>query len=164
AAPADVPPQFKAAPRDVEGEPRVDSRELAEDWGVQHESLQKLAKRHRAQLESFGHLRFETGDGVARPQGGGAQEKFYLLNEGQTLFLLSLSRPTPRTVALRRELVQRFLDYRGRLQKLAGAAQSAGSAPEQVLALRGEGGQVLAALQSETPMLALLQEMRAMRG
>ena len=87
--------------------PRVDSRELAQRLGVKHKNTIELLDKHKADFLELGHLPFQTEVGY-RAQGGGKAERFALLNEDQAYLLLSLSRNTPRVVALKVKLVQAF--------------------------------------------------------
>ena len=88
-------------------EPRVDSRLLAQNMGKRHQDLFELVKTHRASFEQFGVLLFQTG----KPTNG-RPEKFALLTEDQAYFLLTLTRNTARTVALKVKLVQAFSSAR----------------------------------------------------
>lgn len=88
----------------VENEARVDSRLLSKMLQVKHKNTLELINKYRAKFERFGILAFETCkyDSVGRP------EKFYLLNEDQCYFLLSLSRNTEEVVELKANLVLAF--------------------------------------------------------
>ena len=92
-------------------EPRVDSRLLAKHLGNKHKSVMALIDRYAERIKGFGQLPFkkEVGD---RVQGGGNAERFALLNEDQSLFVLSLSRNTERVVALKAKLIQAFAQAR----------------------------------------------------
>ena len=86
--------------------PRVDSRELAQRMGVKHKNTLELLQKHYAGFLEFGKVAFKT-----EPLPGsrtGQKERFALLNEDQAYLLLSLSRNTPRVVALKVKLVQAF--------------------------------------------------------
>lgn len=86
--------------------PRVDSRELAQRMGVKHKNTLELLQKHAAGFLEFGKVAFKT-----EPLPGsrtGQKERFALLNEDQAYLLLSLSRNTPRVVALKVKLVQAF--------------------------------------------------------
>lgn len=86
--------------------PRVDSRELAQRMGVKHKNTLELLQKHEAGFLEFGKVAFKT-----EPLPGsrtGQKERFALLNEDQAYLLLSLSRNTPRVVALKVKLVQAF--------------------------------------------------------
>lgn len=65
----------------IDGEPRIDSRLVAAELGVAHEATQKLVDKYSAQFQELGILRFEIGE----IEGRGQPEKFYFLNEDQTV-------------------------------------------------------------------------------
>lgn len=92
-------------------EPRIDSRVLAEHLSVRHKAVTQLLDRYVDNFKRFGQLPFQKEVG-ARVQGGGNPERFALLNEDQTFFLLSLSRNTERVVELKARLVQAFREAR----------------------------------------------------
>lgn len=94
-----------------QGEPRVDSRVLAEQLGTQHKSSIELIDKYADKIRRFGHLPFQTEVGK-RAQGGGKAERFALLNEDQAFFLLALSRNTDRVVELKSSLVMAFREAR----------------------------------------------------
>lgn len=96
---------------EVENEPRVDSRMLAEKLKNQHKSVIELIDRYFEQFIRFGHLPFQTEVGY-RAHGGGKAERFALLNEDQSYFLLSLSRNTDHVVELKANLVSAFSEAR----------------------------------------------------
>ena len=89
-------------------EPRVDSRLLAQHLGNEHKAVMALVARYTAEFRGMGILPFEKGEIVGR----GQPERFALLNEDQAYFLLSLSRNTPRVVALKAKLVMTFREAR----------------------------------------------------
>ena len=94
-----------------QGEPRVDSRVLAEQLGTQHKSTMELIDKYADKIRRFGHLPFQTEVGK-RVQGGGKAERFALLNEDQAFLLLALSRNTDRVVELKSSLVMAFREAR----------------------------------------------------
>lgn len=89
------------------GEARADSRLIAQALGNQHKATAQLIERYADQLKGFGKLPFEM---EALPSGQTA--RYYLLNEDQSFFLLTLSRNTPRVVALKANLVKAFKEAR----------------------------------------------------
>ncbi|MBT9098770.1 Rha family transcriptional regulator [Methylovulum psychrotolerans] len=95
----------------VKNEPRVDSRVLAEQLGVQHKNALELIDKHKSGFEAFGVVAFQTRK---PPKGstGGRPETFALLNEDQAYLLLTFSRNTPRVVSLKVELVKAFGRFR----------------------------------------------------
>ncbi|TAN09426.1 MAG: hypothetical protein EPN34_13955 [Burkholderiaceae bacterium] len=92
-------------------EPRVDSRLLAKQLDNHHKNTWELIQRHKAKLEGFGHLPFQTEVGK-RAQGGGNPQRYALLNENQCHFLLTLSKNTPRVVELKANLITAFSEAR----------------------------------------------------
>jgi len=92
----------------TKGEPRIDSRLLAQHMGVKHRNSFALLKDHRADFEQFGILRFQTEE----IDGRGQPEKFALLNEDQSYLLLTYSRNTARVRALKVRLVKAFGEAR----------------------------------------------------
>ena len=89
-------------------EARVDSRLLAQHLGNQHKAVIALVDRYATEFKGMGILPFEKGEITGR----GQPERFALLNEDQAYFMLSLSRNTPRVVALKAKLVQAFREAR----------------------------------------------------
>jgi hypothetical protein len=95
----------------VEGEPCVDSRIVSNELAVDHKSARKLIEQYRSDFEELGVWRFE----IAKPSRetlGGRPEKFYLLNEDQTYFLMTLVRNTDEAVQLKKRLVKAFAQFR----------------------------------------------------
>jgi len=95
----------------VDGEPRVDSRLIAAELGVAHKNARSLVDNYLEEFQEFGQLPFET-EVVYGHQGGGNPTKFYLLNEDQTYFLMTLVRNTDEAVHLKKRLVKAFARYR----------------------------------------------------
>ena len=60
-------------------EPKVDSREIAKRLGLQHKSVYKTLKEHKADFETFGIYRFQIDklNSIGRP------EQYAMLNEDQ---------------------------------------------------------------------------------
>lgn len=90
----------------VDNELRVDSRVLAEKLQNQHKHVMELIEKYSEQFSRFGVVPFET----AKPssKAGGRPERFCLLNEDQSYFLLSLARNTDHVVELKASLVAAF--------------------------------------------------------
>lgn len=99
-------------------EARVDTRLLAAYLDLQHHSIFETIKDHRDSFEQLGIVRFQTEVITGR----GRPERFALLNEDQTYFLLALSRNTPRVVPLKLALVKAFRDSRHALELYQTAA------------------------------------------
>jgi phage regulator Rha-like protein len=74
-----------------DGELVVDSRLIAQELGIEHESFVRTITNYEYLIvEEFVFLRFEIGE----IQGRGQPEKYYLLTEDQATFLMTLSRNT----------------------------------------------------------------------
>lgn len=95
---------------EVESELRVDSRILADKLQNQHKNVIELVDRYAEQFKRFGVLPFETEK--PNSSAGGRPERFALLNEDQSYFLLSLSRNTDHVVELKANLVAAFSEAR----------------------------------------------------
>lgn len=93
------------------GQPRVDSRLVAEQLANKHKNSFALIERYLAKFEEFGVVPFQTEKPLAGTAGG-RPERFALLNEDQAFFLLSLSRNTDRVVDLKAELIMAFRQAR----------------------------------------------------
>jgi phage regulator Rha-like protein len=94
----------------VDGEPRVDTRLIAAGFGVLPKNTRELVDKYSNDFQSFGSLPFQTE--VKKRAIGATQERFYLLNEDQCYFLLTLTRNTKPVVELKKRLVLAFADYR----------------------------------------------------
>lgn len=100
------------------GEPRVDSRLLAEQLDNKHKNSMALIERYLAKFEEFGVAPFQTDKSLAGAAGG-RPERFALLNEDQAFFLLALSRNSDRVVGLKAELIMAFREARYGYARLA---------------------------------------------
>jgi len=88
-----------------DGELVVDSRLVAQELGIEHESFVRTIGNYESLIEQeFGILRFEIGE----IRGRGQPEKYYLLTEDQATFLMTLSRNTPEVVRCKINLVKAF--------------------------------------------------------
>lgn len=108
----------------IDGEPRVDSRFIAAELGVETKATHQIVDKYSYQFQELGSLPFETE--VKKREIGATQEKFYLLNEDQTYFLMTLVRNTEKAVELKKRLVMAFAECRRQLT----AAQSTIALPD----------------------------------
>lgn len=92
----------------VDQEPRVDSRLIASQLGVDHQNTRELIQQYQPDFEEFGIIRFETG----KIAGRGRPEKFALLNEDQSYLLLTYSQNTEQARDLKKRLVRAFGEQR----------------------------------------------------
>lgn len=99
---------------DLNNEPRIRSRWLADGLGIRHKALMETIRKYELEIRSFGVLPFETAK-PSKGTDGGRPETFTSLNEDQAYFVLTLSRNTQKVVALKIRLVKEF----GRLRRAA---------------------------------------------
>ncbi|QTD44215.1 Rha family transcriptional regulator [Ottowia testudinis] len=95
-------------------EPRVDSRLIAGWLDIQHRTAMKTIQTHRAAFADLGKVRFQIA--ASTDSRTGQQVRFALLNEDQAHLLLTMSRNTPRVVALKVALVKAFRESRVALE------------------------------------------------
>lgn len=101
----------------IDGEPRIDSRLIATELGVEARATHQLVDNYSEQFQEFGLLPFETEAVKTEGERGTKYHKFYLLNEDQTYFLMTLVRNTEQAVELKKRLVQAFANCRKRLEQ-----------------------------------------------
>lgn len=95
--------------------PLADSREVAQQLGIAHESFFAIVKKHQQEIEEdFGPIRFEIGLGL--PGRGGKQPRYALLTEDQTYAYMSYSQNTAQARTCKRLLVKAFSQARERLR------------------------------------------------
>lgn len=99
----------------VDGEPRASTEVIARGVEQQHASIIKLVRRHLADFESFGPIRFEIRLANTR-QGGGRPIEFAMLNEQQGTLLLAFMRNTPKVIEFKIALVKEFYRMQGEIQ------------------------------------------------
>jgi len=86
----------------------VDSRLVAEQLDIEHESFIRNLKKHKTCIESrFGVIRFEIGKPLTGSKGGRPQD-YALLTEPQATVLMTLCKNTERVVECKLELVDAF--------------------------------------------------------
>ncbi|GAB3385366.1 Rha family transcriptional regulator [Azotobacter armeniacus] len=95
------------------GEARVDSRLLAGQLDNQHKASMALIDRYAAKFKRFGVLPFQMEKPTAG-SAGGRPERYALMNEDQSYYLLSLSRNTDIVVDLKADLIAAFREARDR--------------------------------------------------
>ncbi len=91
--------------------PRIDSRIIASELGIQHENQIQTLETHREHFEGFGVFRFQTEKPLAGSKGG-RPIRFALLNEDQAYFAATLARNTARAVNVKFRLVKAFGEAR----------------------------------------------------
>jgi phage regulator Rha-like protein len=87
----------------------VDSRLIADQLGIDHESFMRSIKKHQKTIEDgFEHLRFEIGTSQPNANGAVHETKYVLLTEAQATFVMTLSKNTQKVVQCKLNLVQSF--------------------------------------------------------
>lgn len=87
-----------------DGEPRIDSRVVADWLGIERESLFRLFNHYRADFQRFGVCRAELGE----VRGRRGPEKYALLNLDQALRLLTYFDDLPKTEPAQARLLHAF--------------------------------------------------------
>ena len=85
----------------------TDSLVIAQGTGNKHKNVKELIQKYKSELNDFGTLSVLNGEST-----GGRPEEFYLLNEQQAAFLMTLLRNTKQVVAFKKELVRQFYEMR----------------------------------------------------
>lgn len=95
----------------IKTEFRVDSRLLSPELNHRHRTILESIDKYKSQFESLGSLPFETEMG----NHGGIPVRYFLLNEDQCYFLLTLMRNNNHIVSAKLKLVKAFRDARSQL-------------------------------------------------
>jgi len=119
-----------------EKEHRLDSRLYSQRMDVTPKATNQLIKHHQNRLEKFGLLPFEM-EAVKRKRGV-KYEKYFLLNESQSIFLLTLSRNTEKVMDLKEDLTREFMFYRKQTLKKARKAEMRGQIEWQQTRFEGK--------------------------
>lgn len=85
----------------------TDSMVIAEGTGNKHKNVKELILKYQNEMREFGTLSVLNGEST-----GGRPEQYYLLNEEQATFLMTLLRNSPKVVAFKKELVRQFYKMR----------------------------------------------------
>lgn len=96
-------------------EPMTTSLAIAEGVQMDHSSVIKLVRKYVDNLQEFGTFGFEI------QKSGGRHTEIAWLNEGQSIFLMTLMRNSEIVVAFKKALVHAFLDLRDSLKPSAPA-------------------------------------------
>lgn len=89
-----------------QGIPYISSIVLADGLGIVHRALIATIKKHLKSVERFGRVLFEKAP--FKTKGGNQQITFVNLNEGQALFVGSLSNNTEQVVEFKATLIREF--------------------------------------------------------
>lgn len=92
-------------------EPMTTSEAIAQGVGMEHKTIIQLLRKYLADLSEWGEVAFQMR---LNPQG--SPTEYAWLNEGQSMFLMTLMRNNPVVVAFKKALVNAFLEMRDRLR------------------------------------------------
>jgi phage regulator Rha-like protein len=95
----------------ISNEFRIDSRLLSPELNHRHRTILESIDKYKTQFESLGSLPFETEMGTH----GGIPVRYFLLNEDQCYFLLTLMRNNNHIIKAKLNLVKAFRDARKQL-------------------------------------------------
>jgi len=98
----------------ISNEYRVDSRLLAPELNHRHRTILENIDKYKNHFEDIGLLPFET-EARSEGQHGGGDVRYFLLNEDQCYFLLTLMRNNEKIVQSKLKLVKAFRDARKQL-------------------------------------------------
>ncbi|WP_021025431.1 Rha family transcriptional regulator [Comamonas sp. B-9] len=101
-----------------DGELLASSEALAAGVKLSHASVIKLVRKHQANLERFGMVRFEIRP-RSKGQHGGGDVEFALLNEQQSTLLIAMLRNSPVVIECKVRLVEEFYRMRDALNQQA---------------------------------------------
>lgn len=86
----------------------TDSMVIAKGTGVAHRKIKESIRKHKNKLKEFGRLSAP----YQAESSGGRPEEYYLLNEAQATFLVTLLKNTDVVVNFKAELVKQFFEMR----------------------------------------------------
>lgn len=95
----------------AQSEPYTTHHIIAEFAGIRVETVSRLLREHKNDIESFGILGFE----IRKSDSAGRPDKIYHLNEQQATLLMTFFRNTPTVIAFKKELVRQFFLMRSEL-------------------------------------------------
>lgn len=88
----------------------TDSLIIAKGTKNEHDSVRKIIKKYENSIKELGRLRFKID--TLQTKGGKQEITYYLLNEQQATFLMTLLRNNELTVKFKLELVKQFYKMR----------------------------------------------------
>lgn len=97
----------------LKDEPYTTVNIVAEQTGMNFETVRNTFYRHRQELERFGILHHERGS----IQSSGQPTKIWKLNEAQATFLITLLGNSPKVIQFKSDLVMAFYQIRAELDE-----------------------------------------------
>ncbi|MBU2644462.1 phage regulatory protein/antirepressor Ant [bacterium] len=98
----------------IDGEPRVDSRLIATELGVEHKHTLDMIRKYEQRFEKYGRVAFQTAP--LETAGGVQNTTVCHLNEQQATFLVTLSRNSEQAVELKQKLTDSYFHYKQKTQ------------------------------------------------
>lgn len=102
----------------------LDSRVAARELGVEHKNLKELIRNHFTDVEK---VPFQTA-----PSEAGQTETFYLLNERQSLQIITRVRNTEKSLIAKDKLIDAFLEMRDALSSIRETMKEVSSRIEEI--------------------------------
>lgn len=93
----------------------VDSRDVAATFNLTHQHIREQIEEHESEIARLGVFRVESGKPLAGSTGG-RPERYYWLNFDQTVYLLTLTKPTEQNREYRVRLILAFRKAREQLR------------------------------------------------
>lgn len=87
----------------------VDSRLIAAQLGIEHDTLFKTIEKYSDRLSSKNQVRFQV-EFRERPQGGKSKVRYAFLDERQATLLMTMSRNTEQVLNCKDALVDAFIE------------------------------------------------------
>ena len=103
--------------RGIDDEPRIDSRDIAEELGVEHKNTLEMIRKFEVKLSKYGRVAFKT---IPFDTPGGVQKlAICFLNEQQSTFLVTLSRNSEKAVELKQKLTDSYHFYKSQNSQIS---------------------------------------------
>lgn len=98
--------------RSAKDDPYTTSKIVSEMTGISHKRVKEAIRRNQEKIETFGLLVAYASEST-----GGRPEEFFILNEQQATFVMTLLKNNEKTVAFKLELVRQFFAMREELMR-----------------------------------------------
>jgi len=95
---------------EIDGEPRVDSRLISQELGIEHKHTLEMIRKYRERFERYGKVAFKTAPSLN--PGSCQNVTVGYLNEQQSTFLVTLSRNSEQAVDLKQKLTDSYYHYK----------------------------------------------------
>jgi len=103
------------------GIPLANSYKIAKELGITHRSLMQLIRDYLPEIEKhFGVVRFENAKPLEGSKGG-RPERYALLTEPQTYYVLRLGENTPKSLEVNAMFIKAFMELKAQNEILAKA-------------------------------------------